>query len=152
MREIRYFRYLQYFDTEEESKSIRYMIDSNEDFYNFYEHNFLNGLIYKYMIGIKQVNGDDFQKLFRKETLFEHLIAEIFFYFGHDCLIKSFVEPFKRLISNLEENSVCMSILENMKGQKKKKNDAQGYLVCRFPRPIGRDNTESTYGLQSETF
>lgn len=112
-----------YFDTEEESKSIRYMIDSNEDFYNFYEHNFLNGLIYKYMIGIKQVNGDDFQKLFRKETLFEHLIAEIFFYFGHDCLIKSFVEPFKRLISNLEENSVCMSILENMKGQEKKKND-----------------------------
>lgn len=108
----------------DEIKPIKFIMDENEEFYKFYEFNFINGLIYKYMIDIKQKYGDDYEKLFRKNTLFEDIITEIFFYFGHDCIIKAFIEPFKRLVSNVNSmNTVdIQSILNPNKKQEKKES------------------------------
>ena len=98
----------------DEIKPIKFIMDENEEFYKFYEFNFINGLIYKYMIDIKQKYGDDYEKLFRKNTLFEDIITEIFFYFGHDCIIKAFIEPFKRLVSNVNSmNTVDIQSILN---------------------------------------
>lgn len=106
----------------DEIKPIKFIMDENEEFYKFYEFNFINGLIYKYMIDIKQKYGDDYEKLFRKNTLFEDIITEIFFYFGHDCIIKAFIEPFKRLVSNVNSMNTIdiQSILNPNKKQEKK--------------------------------
>ena len=63
----------------------------NEETY--YEYDFLNKVILKNILETKEINGDKYKSLFRKDNLTNDIIKYLFFIFGNQLIVECLVKP-----------------------------------------------------------
>lgn len=66
----------------------------------FIEFNFIYSVVYKYLSEIKIKYGDDYEKVFKKESIYGDIIKAMFFSYGGDIFVGSVVEPFIALTNS----------------------------------------------------
>lgn len=66
-------------------------LNNNEKVY--YEYNFLNKVILVNILKSKEINGDKYKDLFRKDSLSNDIIKYLFFIFGNQLIIECLVKP-----------------------------------------------------------
>ena len=65
----------------------------------FYEYDFLNKVISKNVKETKEVNGDRYKDLFRRENITNDIIKYLFFIFGNQLLIECLVKPLNIILN-----------------------------------------------------
>jgi hypothetical protein len=65
----------------------------------FYEFDFLNKVIIKNFKDTKQLNGDKYKTLFRKENITNDIIKDLFFIFGNKLIIECLVKPLDKVLN-----------------------------------------------------
>ena len=74
----------------------KYLKNENEV---FYEYDFLNKIILKNILETKEINGDKYKDLFRRDNLINDLIKYFFFIFGNQMLIECLVKPLNIILN-----------------------------------------------------
>ena len=74
----------------------KYLKNENEV---FYEYDFLNKIILKNILETKEINGDKYKGLFRRDNLVNDLMKYFFFIFGNQMLIECLVKPLNIILN-----------------------------------------------------
>ena len=65
----------------------------------FYEYEFLDKLIKKNITETKEMHGDKYRNLFRRDTISNNIIKYIFFLFGNNMIIESLIKPLNTILN-----------------------------------------------------
>ena len=107
--------YLKFYHQIELVENLLFILFSKEK-YNFlkddnsyYEYEFLDKIIKKNISETKEIHGDKYRNLFRRDTISNDFIKYFFFIFGNSMIIESIIKPLNRLLkivglSNKSEN------------------------------------------------
>ena len=68
----------------------------------FYEYNILKKVIDKDMEETLEKYGDEYKTLFRKEDICDDFLKYMFFIFGNNMIIESFINPLNKILENVE--------------------------------------------------
>ena len=92
----------------------KYLKNNNEK-EKYFEYYFIKKVIEKDMENTVKKFGDEYRTLFRKEDLCDDFIKYMFFIFGNNMVIDSFIKPLKNVLKkrNSEENLINFENLNN---------------------------------------
>ena len=71
----------------------------------YYEFDFLDKVIKKNISQTKEIHGDKYRNLFRKDSLTNNIIKYIFFIFGNNMVIESIIKPLNTLLNLIGLNN-----------------------------------------------
>ena len=80
-----------------------FLKNEKEDVY--YEFDFLDKVIKKNIAQTKEMHGDKYRNLFRKDSVTNNIIKYIFFIFGNNMLIESIIKPLNTLLNLIGLNN-----------------------------------------------
>ena len=80
-----------------------FLKNEKEDIY--YEFDFLDKVIKKNIAQTKEIHGDKYRNLFRKDSVTNNIIKYIFFIFGNNMLIESIIKPLNILLNLIGLNN-----------------------------------------------
>ena len=103
-------------------KSNFYKFPNSKEY--FYEYYLLKKIVEKNIKETKEIYGDKYKTLFRKEDICDDVIKYMFFIFGNTMLIESFINPLNKIINydkierNITKNEyddLINEIIKNLK-------------------------------------
>ena len=95
------------------SKEKSPFLDNIKEENKYFEYNFIKNLFDTNLELTKKKYGNDISVLFRKEELIDDLIKYLFYIFGNNMMIESFVKPVEKMLKKLglDEESIENNIM-----------------------------------------
>ena len=84
----------------------------------YYEYEFLDRIIKKNISETKEIHGDKYRNLFRRDTISNDFIKYFFFIFGNSMIIKSIFKPLNTMLEIIGLNNVSEN--GELKGNKER--------------------------------
>ena len=95
--------------SKEKSKFLDYEKEENK----YFEYYFIKKVIEKDMEETRKKFGDDYGTIFRREDLCDDILKYIFFIFGNNMMVETFVKPVEKMLKKIgiDEETIKTNIL-----------------------------------------
>jgi len=115
-----------------------FLKNEKEDVY--YEFDFLDKVIKKNIAQTKEIHGDKYRNLFRKDSVTNNIIKYIFFIFGNNMLIESIIKPLNTLLNLIGLNNEFEIVSFKGNSLKKERNITKDEFDILFEKVMEKLN------------
>ena len=115
-----------------------FLKNEKEDVY--YEFDFLDKVIKKNIAQTKEMHGDKYRNLFRKDSVTNNIIKYIFFIFGNNMLIESIIKPLNTLLNLIGLNNEFEIVSFKGNSLKKERNITKDEFDILFEKVMEKLN------------